>query len=29
MPSPSTDHRTLLSAKYGVYKVEGVVVSNE
>ena len=24
-----TDHRTLLSAKYGVYKIEGVVVSNE
>ena len=23
------DHRTLLSTKYGVYKVEGVVAGNE
>ncbi|MFQ7450697.1 MAG: hypothetical protein ACLRNQ_03865 [Flavonifractor plautii] len=23
------DHRTLLSTKYGVYKVEGVVTGNE
>lgn len=29
MPSPSPTTAPLLSAKYGVYKIEGVVVSNE